>query len=136
MTLEISTQALSDTRAHAEESYPEECCGLLAAKDGRVVGSLRLRNAYAGSKGDRYSIDPLVLDREDRAFAARGLVVTGVYHSHPDWPALLSRFDLDHSFPWYSYLIISVVNGRAADARAWLSSDGSTLEEQEIHEVA
>lgn len=136
MTLRISARTLLEAKAHAEESYPEECCGLLASKDSCVVSSLRLRNNHSGPKGDRFSIDPLQLGLEDRRLRNRGLVVTGIYHSHPDSPAVLSRFDLDHSFPWYSYVVISVEKGRTAGVRAWRSEDGVTPHEEAVQEVA
>lgn len=68
LTLEIS-KVLSDTVRHVEESYPEECCGLLGARDGRDVGSLRSRNTFTGLNGDGYSTDLLALGREDGTWA-------------------------------------------------------------------
>ncbi len=133
MGLRITERALADSMSHAEDVYPEECCGLLAARGGHVVGAIRVVNSHAGPKEDRYYIDPLVLGEEDRALASRGLGVAGIYHSHPDSPAAPSRFDLDRSFPWYLYVIISVVNGRAVVARAWKTGEGGDApEEMEI----
>jgi len=146
MTIRIAREVLDEIHAHTEAVYPEECCGLLIAGDATVapgkrepwktiIGSIRMRNAHEGSKRDRYSIDPLELFRADRAIAQKGLAITGIYHSHPDSPASLSHFDLQHSFPWYSYMVVSVPNGRAGETKLWtLLEDRKSVigEEMEI----
>jgi proteasome lid subunit RPN8/RPN11 len=43
----------------------------------------------------------------------------GFYHSHPDHPAVPSQFDLDHAWPVYSYVIVSVMAGRAENLLSW-----------------
>ena len=83
-----------------------------------------MRNAFSGPKHDRYHIDPLELFKADREAANRGLAIAGIYHSHPDYPATLSKFDLEHSFPWYSYVVVSVPKGEAGDTRSWLPQPG------------
>jgi len=120
MTTRVAKRVLDEIRAHAESTYPEECCGLLVADGGgTVMDSVRVANAYPGPKHDRYDIRPLDLFRADRAVSQRGLSIAGVYHSHPDYPATLSRFDLEHSFPWYCYVVVSVPRGRAGETRSW-----------------
>jgi proteasome lid subunit RPN8/RPN11 len=125
---------MDEIHAHAESTYPDECCGLLVAdKDKRIVESMRVTNAFRGPKNDRYDIDPLELFRADRSVSQRGLSIAGVYHSHPDYPATLSEFDLKHSFPWYSYVVVSVPRGKAGDTRSWIPrEDRSSASEDEI----
>jgi proteasome lid subunit RPN8/RPN11 len=136
MTIRIAKKVFDEIRAHAEATYPEECCGLLIA-DGKnqVLESVRMRNAFAGPRHDRYDIDPMELFKEDRAVGQRGLRIAGIYHSHPDYPATLSQFDLDHSFTWYSYIVTSVPKGRAGDTRAWSPSEDHTSAAEEGIEV-
>lgn len=133
MTISIARKTLDDIHADAEATYPEECCGLLIA-DGnkRVLNSIKMKNAYGGPKHDRYSIDPLELFKADRAISQKGLEIVGIYHSHPDYPATLSQFDLEHSFSWYSYVIVSVPKGRADDTRSWIPAEDhkSAVEER------
>lgn len=124
MTTRIVKQVLDELHVHAESTYPEECCGLLVADgDKRIVESMRVKNIHPGPKHDRYDIEPLELFRADRAVSARGLTIAGVYHSHPDYPASLSAFDLEHSFPWYSYIVVSVLRGKAGDTRLWVPNE-------------
>jgi len=134
MTTRIAKQVVDEIHAHAESTYPDECCGLLIAdKDKRIIESMRVANAYPGPKHDRYDIDPLELFKADRAISHRGFSIAGVYHSHPDYPATLSKFDLEHSFPWYSYIVISVPKGKAGDTRSWIpSEDHRSVAEENI----
>ena len=136
MTLKISRSVLDEVDAHAREAYPEECCGLLIATgEKKVIDCVRMKNEHSGPKHDRYHIDPLELYRADRAASQRGLVVAGIYHSHPDYPAALSRFDLDHAFPWYSYFIVSVGSGGTKDRRSWTPNEKHTGAAEEPIEV-
>jgi proteasome lid subunit RPN8/RPN11 len=140
VVIRIARRTLEEIHAHAESTYPEECCGLLIAGSGskEVVDSIKVRNAFSGPRHDRYHIDPLELFKADREAARRGLTIAGVYHSHPDYPATLSKFDLEHSFPWYSYVVVSVSKGEAGDTRSWLPNEersSVTEEEIQVHDV-
>jgi proteasome lid subunit RPN8/RPN11 len=143
MTICIARKVFSEIHAHAEATYPEECCGLLigegsadavAASNSRktITESIRMNNAYEGPRHDRYNINPLDLFKADRAISQKGLTIAGIYHSHPDYPASLSKFDLEHSFPWYSYVVISVPKGRAGETKSWTprESPKSALQEE------
>jgi proteasome lid subunit RPN8/RPN11 len=134
MTTRIAKQVLDEIHTHAESTYPEECCGLLISdKNKRIIESMRVANAYPGPKHDRYDVNPLELFRADRAVSQRGLSIAGVYHSHPDYPASLSAFDLEHSFPWYTYVVVSVPKGRAGDTRSWMpNEDRKSVSEEKI----
>jgi proteasome lid subunit RPN8/RPN11 len=141
LVIRIGRRTFEGIHAHAESAYPEECCGLLIASSGSkdVVDAVKMRNAFSGPRHDRYHIDPLELFKADREAAKRGLTIAGIYHSHPDYPATLSKFDLEHSFPWYSYVVVSVPKGSAGDTRSWLPNQerNSVAEEQiEVHDGA
>ena len=59
--------------------------------------------------------------------------VISIVHSHPDHPAKPSDFDLDHAWPGFSYIIISVKLGRAAGYRSWqLNENRSFFVEENI----
>ncbi|MDA4117409.1 MAG: M67 family metallopeptidase [Thaumarchaeota archaeon] len=136
MVIKIGRGTLEKVHAHAESTYPEECCGLLIANDGKnVVDAVRMRNAFPGTKNDRYHIDPLELFKADREAARKGMAIAGIYHSHPDYPATLSKFDLEHSFPWYSYVVVSVPKGEAKDTRSWLPNENHTDVAEETIEI-
>ena len=139
MVIRIARKTLDEIRSHAESTYPEECCGLLISQSEKnVISALKMKNNFPGPKKDRYDIDPLELFKADREVARKGLTITGVYHSHPDYPATLSKFDLDHSFPWYSYVVVSVPKGHAGETRSWIPGEerrSSTEEKIEVLEA-
>ena len=128
---------------HAEREYPHECCGLLIGRiaDGgrtRIIAeTFPVENTFAeeGERHHRMRIEPLDYARAERLYAARGLGVVGNYHSHPDHPAVPSRFDLEHLAPWptMSYIVVSVREGKAAELRSWeLAEDRSRFDEEEV----
>jgi proteasome lid subunit RPN8/RPN11 len=138
VTLNISGELLRAIHAHGEAAYPNEGCGLLL---GRVEGAHRqvadllpIRNGREPEAAHhRYLITPQDMLRGEQVAEARGLDVIGIFHSHPDHPAMPSQFDLDQALPWYSYIITSVEAGRAVVSRSWqLADDRSAFAEEEI----
>jgi proteasome lid subunit RPN8/RPN11 len=121
VALLLSRAAFEEMKRHAEREYPDECCGLLLglAAEKKALEALRLRNAYPGPKRNRYTLDPLDYARAEEDALAKGLEVVGIYHSHPDHPAYPSSFDLQHAWPWYAYVIISLSRGSFAEARCF-----------------
>jgi proteasome lid subunit RPN8/RPN11 len=116
-------------RRHAAEAYPNECCGALFGDDRNVTGMLPLPNLTAEGPRSRF----LVLPADYRAAEARasetGSALVGFYHSHPDHPARPSRYDLDHAWPFFVYVIVSVQNGEPRDMTSWrLREDRSGFE--------
>jgi proteasome lid subunit RPN8/RPN11 len=71
----------------------------------------------------RYLISPDDLRRITAELSQSGLDVLGFYHSHPDHPAAPSAFDIEHAWPWYSYLIVRVDRGRAGEVTSWELDD-------------
>jgi proteasome lid subunit RPN8/RPN11 len=70
---------------------------------------------------------------ERRASELEGELL-GFYHSHPDHPARPSQFDLDHAWPNFAYVIVSVMSGSATDMTVWfLKEDRSSFDEGELH---
>jgi proteasome lid subunit RPN8/RPN11 len=116
---------------HGRSAYPDECCGLLLGTNSdirRVHRVLSVQNANRDSRRNRYNIDPKDLMRADEEARRLHLYIVGIYHSHPDASAQPSQFDLEHAWPYYSYLVLSVQNGEPKDLTAWyLSEDRSTF---------
>jgi proteasome lid subunit RPN8/RPN11 len=118
--LKITNKEYTAVRQHGEETYPNECCGVLLGQmedDGtRVVTSAaRCGNTRSDSPQNRYQIDPKELVRIQREGRERGEDIIGFYHSHPDHPAQWSPTDLTEAH-WFgcSYVITAVAKGRAA----------------------
>ena len=117
--LRISLPLYEALRAHGEETYPHECCGVLLGQmddDTRTVTSIeRARNTRTDSAHNRYNIDPKDLIRVQRIARERGEDIVGFYHSHPDHPAQWSTTDFAEAH-WIgcSYVISAVEKGKTA----------------------
>lgn len=138
MTLRLPGGLLEEIRRHGESAYPAECCGAMVGRAGAEAKEvLRLAPAVNRRTDDphRYLIAPDDLRRLEAAVRAEGLEVVGYYHSHPDHPARPSGFDTEHAWPWYSYLIVRIDHGRAADAASWVLDDERPLMHPESLEV-
>jgi proteasome lid subunit RPN8/RPN11 len=68
---------------------------------------------------DRYWIDPATLLKVQQSARQQGIDIIGIYHSHPDHPAVPSECDRRLAWPVYSYLITSVCQGEVKDLRSW-----------------
>lgn len=117
--LKLSYANYEALRAHGEETYPHECCGVLlgiASPDGNQVRELvRAGNTRTDSAHNRYNIAPEELVAIQRKARKLSLDIVGFYHSHPDHPARWSQTDLAEAH-WFgcSYVITSVEKGKAA----------------------
>ncbi len=134
MALEVTAALRDALRAHGEETYPHECCGVLL---GRVAGErtvaeelVRAENTRTDSAHNRYQISPQELIRIQRTGRERGLDIVGFYHSHPDHPAQWSTTDIAEAH-WLgcSYVITGVEGGKADATNAFLLA-GTTEEDK------
>jgi len=125
MALKISKGTWEQLRRHGEETYPDECCGVLVGEaDGEgvksVKGVVRCGNLRSDSPHDRYLIDPRELVRIQREARGRAQDIVGFYHSHPDHPARWSQTDLAEAhWTGCSYVITSVINGKATETTSF-----------------
>ncbi len=85
-----------------------------------MTAAKRARNVVGENRQRRYVIDPMEQLRTEKALSGTGEAVLGYYHSHPNHPAEPSEFDRSHAWPSYSYVILSIVDGKPADLRAWV----------------
>jgi len=136
--IDISEQLLGEIRAHGVRDYPYECCGLLLGRfevDAKVVReTYPISNAREESaKRNRFLITPEELMRGEQYARSKEIEVVGFYHSHPDSPAVPSRYDLEHAWPTYSYIIVSTTPGNAGDLYSWeQEADRSHFNQEEI----
>lgn len=117
--LKITPTLLTSIHRHLEAGYPHEACGVMLGQDETVTEIIPALNHQTDRPANRYLIDPREYDRIERDADQRGLQVAGIYHSHPDAPPQPSAFDLEHAWPYLSYLIVSVVAGRAGETQCW-----------------
>ena len=134
--MKISRPLLQQIHAHLQASYPNEGCGVMLGRDGTVTEVISADNQRNDSARNRYLIDPLVYLKIEREADKRGLQVLGIYHSHPDVAARPSQFDLDHAWPDFSYLIVSVFKGKVVESNSWKLRDDRSAFDQEAIEFS
>lgn len=124
--------------AHAGQAYPDECCGFLFGSDDgvsrRITGCRAVSNQWEpNERRRRFLITADDVRQAEQAAAKNNSEVVGFYHSHPDAPAIPSTFDRQHAWPWYSYLIVSVVAGHPSKLTGWeLRADRSAYVQSEL----
>jgi proteasome lid subunit RPN8/RPN11 len=133
----LSEEILKAIRGHGAGDYPNETCGAMLGVDGEGDREVRalfpLLNRRDDSPRNRFSVTADDVRGAERAASQQGLELIGWYHSHPDHPARPSEFDLEHAWPWYSYVIVSVALGQPQDLTSWrLADDRSHFQPEEV----
>jgi proteasome lid subunit RPN8/RPN11 len=134
--LQLSELLLNQIKEHGESHYPEEGAGLILGGVHEEVRSveqlLPLANQFeASSRHNRYMIEPEEMINAEMKAEELGLDIIGVFHSHPNHPAIPSEFDRERALPWFSYIITRVDSTGASESRSWrLSDDRQFLEEK------
>lgn len=133
--LNISPELAERIGQHGVETFPHECCGALLGQDPaeqenqdrarprEVLALFPLVNRRDDSPRNRFAVTAEDVLAAEKAARGQGLDVVGWYHSHPDHPARPSQFDREHAWPWYSYVIVSVMSGKPAEMTSWRLND-------------
>ena len=117
-------------RRHGEETFPHECCGALVGTGDRVTAAVALPNTTEEGPRRRFLVRPADYRLAEQKATELGGELLGFYHSHPDHPARPSQFDLDHAWPNFAYVIVSVMSGVSRDMTVWyLREDRSQFDE-------
>ncbi len=134
----LPNQFVQQINTHAETEYPNECCGAvlgrLEKESKTAYNVLPISNTREESeKYHRFLIRPEEYLMCEKTALKQGWDIIGFYHSHPDHPAEPSQYDLEHAFPVYSYIIVSVVKGTVNKMTSWeLLSDRTRFNEELI----
>ena len=62
---------------------------------------------------------PLTILNAEQFAIENDTQLLGIYHSHPNHPAIASKHDLEKAMPYFSYVIISVIDGKYDDIKSW-----------------
>lgn len=131
--LVLPSQVSAELRDLAGINYPLEACGLLLGhfSDGAVKASrvAQARNLNHDRPHDRYLLDPADFVAADRAARGDGLEIIGIWHTHPNSPAVPSATDLEAAWSGYSYLIVAVSSSGETDMRSWRLEEDRFTEE-------
>ncbi|GIK36181.1 MAG: Mov34/MPN/PAD-1 family protein [Chloroflexota bacterium] len=123
--MKITDAQLKQIYAHAKEIYPAECCGFLLGSfdESGLVRLIRRATNQNTERNDRFIISAEEFGEVQLAADEIGLDIIGIYHSHPDWPAIPSQTDMDNAWDEVYYLITSVHEGMPFNTQIWRLAD-------------
>jgi proteasome lid subunit RPN8/RPN11 len=118
-------------------SFPNECCGFFYGTEDEegtrtVKEVLVVNNAKEGDQRRRFEISPKDYLKAEQYADERNLRLLGVYHSHPNHPAVPSEHDRVAAQPYFSYIIISVYNKQDINIRSWRLNDHFQFQEETV----
>jgi proteasome lid subunit RPN8/RPN11 len=121
--VKISQQLIEEMVAHAREDLPNECCGMVAGRDGEATAVIRVGNAAATPL--RYEMDPQEQYNALKAIEDGGDALLAIYHSHTKSAAYPSQTDVNQAVAWPEqvYVIVSLADEDAPDVKAYLLKD-------------
>jgi proteasome lid subunit RPN8/RPN11 len=138
--LRLSKKAWTEISRHAEETFPEECCGVVLSNSASDHVQ-RLRNiqnqlhavdpqTYPRTATIAYAMDPQELNGVIREAESKGARLIAFYHSHPDHEAYFSAEDKafaspfgEPTFPGTVQIVVSVYSGTVKNIAAFTWSD-------------
>ena len=127
MALVLDQSYIEEMITHARAEAPNECCGIIAGKDGRPMRLYRAINAEASPY--RYSVDAKDLLRIHRDADSNGWEFLVIYHSHTHTEAYPSPTDVRlATWPEAYYVLVSLMEERPV-VRAFRIEDGTIREE-------
>jgi proteasome lid subunit RPN8/RPN11 len=133
MAIRLTSGVDARIRAHGRETFPHECCGAMLGRDGLVREAFALPNTTEEGPRRRFLVRPDDYRVAEKRARDAGLDLLGFYHSHPDHPAQPSQYDLDHAWPSFAYVIVSVMGGEDKQLTSWrLKDDRSAFEEENV----
>jgi proteasome lid subunit RPN8/RPN11 len=122
----IRREALETVKRHAERELRQECCGLLAGRDGVITDAFAATNA-APDTAKNYEIAPEELFRLMREIRSAGMTLMGIYHSHPNGNNVPSPRDIERAY--YPDAVYFILSPRAPESvRAFSIRDGQATE--------
>src|ERR1700722_7722581 len=131
----VESGPLAEMKAHALAIYPDECCGFLYGTEqtdsSRMITKiLEVNNSKTGDKRRRFEISGKDYLLAEKFALENDILLLGIYHSHPNHPAIPSEHDRVAALPYFSYVILSITPGTIDHIRSWQMNDLSQLEEE------
>jgi [CysO sulfur-carrier protein]-S-L-cysteine hydrolase len=129
--MRISADLIDQIVAHARETAPEECCGVVTGRDGEALAVERAENEFAHRMRYRISADEMF--RIYKLADGRGEEMLAFYHSHPRSEAYPSQTDINEAggLPESLHLICSLEDEERPVVRAF-AIRGDEVEEVEL----
>lgn len=119
--MKITDTLLKQIYRQAQLAYPRQCAGFLLGEveGGGFAHRIMPVAAPAADWNDRFEIDPEEFIRVADTAEDYGLELMGLYHSHPDGPALPSQADVSAEVERLYCLIVSVFQKHPLNTAVW-----------------
>lgn len=136
----LEENPFAQMKIHAERIFPDECCGFLFGNETRegerIISLLKeVDNSKQGDKRRRFEISGKDYMQAEKFAAEKEISLLGIYHSHPNHPAIPSEHDRVAAQPFFSYVILSVQDGKTDHIRSWQLNEESQFEEEKFSTV-
>jgi [CysO sulfur-carrier protein]-S-L-cysteine hydrolase len=107
----IAPDLLDAIVEHAQRDAPDECCGVVAVRDGTAVAVHPAQNSAASPF--RFEIEGMELHRTLTAIEDAGLELGAIYHSHTRSEPYPSQTDVNFAANWpgVEWIIVGVKSG-------------------------
>jgi [CysO sulfur-carrier protein]-S-L-cysteine hydrolase len=145
--LRLSDKTLGEISRHAQQAFPEECCGVVLS-NGAADQVCRLSNiqnklhaldpqTYPRTAVIAYAMDPKELEKALSEADFTGAKLKAFYHSHPNHDAYFSDEDKafacpfgEPNFPAAAQVVVSIYDGavKRICAYAWSDDDSDFVE--------
>ena len=124
----------------AKNAFPDECCGFMYGQEDengdRIISeALPIDNSAIENRKRRFVISPKDYLKGEQYADQKNLQLLGIYHSHPNHPAIPSEHDRVAAQPWFSYVIISVMEDGVKNVRSWVLNEQEQFDEESVSEI-
>ena len=128
-TVQLPKKYVDEMVAHALADDPDECCGIIAGRNGKATKFYRMSNPEHSPY--RYSMDTKELFKVTREIDDSGWEVLVIYHSHTHTEAYPSPTDVRlASYPEAFYILVSLMDKKAPAVKAYRIMDGHITPEK------
>ena len=134
--MRIDAALLDRIVAHARRDFPNECCGMIAVRDGRAVAIHEATNVAASPL--RFEVEGREIIRAQDAFEDEGAELGAIYHSHTRSEPYPSQTDVNFAAGWpgVEWLIVGLRRDGEPTVRSYRIEDGVVTEVAVEVEVA
>lgn len=127
--IHLTKELFNQIAEHSRREFPNEACGILAGKEGRVEKIYEMTNT--DKSPSTFFMDAKEQFKVMKEIRNLGLEMVGIYHSHVASQAYPSNHDVELAFyPEVSYLIVSLEDKDNPDIRSFKIKDGKISEEE------
>ena len=127
--MDIAPELIDRIIAHARRDFPDECCGMIAMRDGHVVSVHEAENTAHSPL--RFEVDGLEVHRTIEAIEDAGGELGAIYHSHTRSDPYPSQTDINFAAGWpgVEWLIVGLRrDSPEPDVRLFRIDDGRVTE--------